>query len=466
MNTGMSRRHLLQSAAAGFGYMAWAGLAAGANESPLAPRAGHHPARAKRIIFLFMHGGPSQIDTFDYKPRIQQDDGKEMPRTAVDRAFVVSDRNHAKHIIMRSPWKFAKHGECGAWVSDLFPEMAKHVDEMCILRGMHTEGQSHGQAVLQLHTGTQNLTRPSMGSWIMYGLGSENQNLPGFITICPPRNHGGVMNYGNAFLPATYQGTAIGNAATPAARAQIAHISNNRYSSIQQRAQLDFIQQMNRDHLTRARGDDRIDGVIEAYELAFRMQSAVPRLIDLTAESKSTLALYGIDEKGTDDFGRQCLLARRFAEAGVRFIQVSHSFKWDQHGNLKGGHEKNAQEVDKPIAGLLTDLAARGLLKDTLVLWGGEFGRTPFAQGKDGRDHNPQGFTMWLAGAGVRDGFTFGETDDFGHRAVTGKVHMHDLHATLLWMLGLDHEKLTYRFAGRDFRLTDIYGRVVKEILT
>jgi hypothetical protein len=458
----LSRRQLLQSASAGFGYLALKALATEAalaeERNPLAPRTTHHPAKAKRIIFLFMHGGPSQVDTFDHKPRLQKEDGKDLP-------FEPAKGTTVTRKIMASPWKFAQHGESGHHVSELFPEIARHVDDLCFLSGMHTEGQSHGQAVLQLHTGAQILTRPSMGAWVVYGLGTENQNLPGFVTICPTRGHGGAQNYGNAFLPAVFQGTAIGSANTPASSAQIRNIANGRLTPELQRQQLDFLQEMNRSHNDRVGGDDRIEGVINSYELAFRMQSAVPHLSDLAGESKSTLALYGIDEKPTDDFGRQCLLARRFAEAGVRFIQVSHSFKWDQHSNLKGGHEKNAKEVDKPIAGLLIDLKERGLLKDTLVLWGGEFGRTPVAQGKDGRDHNPQGFTMWLAGGGAQSGMTFGSTDEFGYYAVKDKVHMHDLHATLLWLLGLDHEKLTYRYAGRDFRLTDVYGRVVKEIL-
>jgi Protein of unknown function (DUF1501) len=460
-NPHMNRRDMLRSAGIGFGYLAMAGLstqaALASGADPLVPRAGHHKARAKRIIFLFMHGGPSQVDTFDYKPRLEKEAGKQLP-------FAPAPGTTVSRTILPSPWKFAQHGESGAWVSELFPEMAKHVDELCFLKGMHTEGQSHGQAVLKLHTGAPALTRPSMGSWVVYGLGTENRNLPGFVTICPTRGHGGVLNYGNAFLPAVYQGTAIGSASTPASSAKIRHIANASMSLSEQRQQLDLLQAMNRDHLGASGGDDRLEGVIESYELAFRMQSAVPKLTDLSGESKATKQLYGIDEKPTDDFGRQCLLARRFAEVGVRFIQVSHSFKWDQHGNLKKGHESNAHEVDKPIAGLLTDLKARGLLDDTLILWGGEFGRTPVVQGKDGRDHNPQGFTMWLAGGGVKSGFSYGATDDFGYYAEREKVHMHDLHATLLWLLGLDHEKLTYRYAGRDFRLTDVYGRVAKEI--
>jgi hypothetical protein len=464
-----SRRDLLINVGAGFGYLALRALAAGQNASasprptapnnPLAPRPGHLPARAKRVIFLFMHGGPSQVDTFDYKPRLQCDDGKDLPFEPAKGVGTVTRK------LLASPWSFSQHGARGTWVSSLFPHVATKVDELCFLKGMHTDGLTHGQAVLKLHTGALAFTRPSLGSWVIYGLGTENSSLPGFVTICPPRGHGGVLNYGNAFLPAVYQGTAIGTAGTPAANAQLRNIANARLSPDRQRLQLDLLQAMNRDELEKTNRDDRIEGVIQSYELAFRMQTSLPALTDLSCESRATRALYGIGEPVTDDFGRQCLMARRLAEAGVRFVQVSHSFKWDQHGNLKQGHEQNAREVDRPIAALLTDLKVRGLLDDTLVLWGGEFGRTPVTEGKDGRDHNPHGFTMWLAGGGVRGGMSYGATDDFGYFAVSDKVHMHDLHATILHLLGLDHERLTYRYAGRDFRLTDVYGRVVREVL-
>ena len=465
MHQRMSRRQMLMSTGAGFGYLALQGLAAEAAAQaagPLAPRAGHHPARAKCVIFLFMHGGPSQLDTFDYKPRLERDNGKDLP-------FAPAPGTTAGRKLMASPWKFARHGQSGAWVSELFPEVARHVDDLCFLKGMHTDGQSHGQAVMKLHTGAQNLTRPSLGAWVLYGLGTENQSLPGFVTICPPTGHGGALNYGNAFLPAVYQGTAIGKAGVPAAQARIRHITNDRLTPDQQRRQLDLLQTMNRAQLG-ATHDDRLEGVIESYELAFRMQDAIPRLSDLSGESRATKALYGIDDGPTDDFGRQCLLARRFAEAGVRFIEVCHGYKWDQHDDLLRRHSANAHEVDRPIAGLLTDLKARGLLDSTVVLWGGEFGRTPVSDQlrtstDAGRDHNPQGFTMWLAGGGVRGGLSYGATDDFGYHAVQDKVHMHDLHATLLYLLGLDHERLTYRYAGRDFRLTDVYGRVAKEVI-
>ncbi|MCS7014732.1 MAG: DUF1501 domain-containing protein [Gemmatales bacterium] len=456
----VNRRQWLRQSACGFGYLAFAGIAAqAAGDNPLAPKPPHHPPRAKRVIFLFMHGGPSHVDTFDYKPKLQQDDGKEAPYDA--KTF----RAHLGRKLLASPWKFRQHGESGLWISELFPEVAKHADELCVIRSLHTEGISHGQAVLMLHTGNSSLTRPSMGSWIVYGLGTENSNLPGFVTICPTRGHGGAQNYGSAFLPAVYQGTAIGNADTPASAAQIRFLHHPYLPTEVQRRQLDYVQRLNEQHLRRTGDRDEVEGVIQSYELAFRMQRIAPEILDLSRESAATRKLYGIDEKPTDDFGRQCLMARRLVEAGVRFVQVSHSFKWDQHGNLKAGHERNALEVDKPVAALLTDLRDRGLLNDTLVLWGGEFGRTPMVEGKDGRDHNPQGFTMWLAGGGVKPGFAYGNTDDYGRFAVENPVHMHDLHATILWLLGLDHEKLTFRYSGRDFRLTDVHGRVVREVM-
>jgi hypothetical protein len=465
----LSRRDMLKTAGAGFGYLALAALSAehslaaqakrpAPTAEPLAPRPGHHKARASRVIFLFMHGGPSQVDTFDYKPRLQRDHGKDLPFAPSQGVGALSRK------LMASPWQFARHGQGGLWVSELFPLTARHADQLCVLNGMHTEGVTHGQATLKLHTGAIALPRPSLGSWVVYGLGTENRSLPGFVTICPPRGHGGVRNYGNAFLPAVFQGTALGSAGRSASRATFRHIANRHQSPAQQRRQLDLLQAMNTDHLRRSDGDDRIEGVIKSYELAFRMQAVAPRVTDLGAETPLTRALYGIGDQATNDFGRQCLLARRFAEAGVRFVQVSHSFKWDQHHSLRKGHAANAREVDRPIAGLLTDLQARGLLEDTLVLWGGEFGRTPVTEGKDGRDHNPYGFTVWLAGGGVKGGLAYGATDEFGYHAVKGRVHMHDLHATLLHLLGLDHEQLTYRHDGRDFRLTDVAGRVVKDI--
>jgi hypothetical protein len=330
---------------------------------------------------------------------------------------------------------------------------------------MKADNNAHGGALLQLHTGSDTFVRPSMGSWINYGLGTENQNLPGFITIGPTLGHGGVQNWSSAFLPAYTQGTPIGNAAIPAEKASINYISNPESTSDLQRMQLDMLKEMNEEQLRHFGHDPNLEGRIQSFELAFRMQTEGPGLLDISQESKATRDLYGIDEKPTDNFGRQCLLARRFSEKGVRFVQVTHSYKWDQHGNLKGGHTSNAKEVDKPIAGLLKDLKAHGMLEDTLVLWGGEFGRTPVAQGGDGRDHNPNGFTMWMAGGGVKPGTIYGATDDYGYYATQNVMHIHDLHATMLHLMGIDHLKLTYRYGGRDFRLTDVFGEVAHGII-
>jgi hypothetical protein len=460
----LSRREMLRGSAAGFAGLALVGLladeAAAANASPLAPRSPHHPAKAKRVIFLFMHGGPSQVDTFDYKPLLARDHGKPLPFA---KPRVVSSETGN---LLKSPWKFNQHGQSGAWVSELFPHVATVVDELCMIRSMHGSNSRHGGALLELHTGSDTFVRPSMGSWITYGLGSENQDLPGFITICPTLTHGAENNYSSAFLPAAYQATPLGNASIPAERARIPFIENDQTSRAAQRLELDLLRQMEAEHLAATGPDLALEGRIDSFELAFRMQAAAPRLQDISDESPATLAMYGLDDAKTKNFGRQCLMARRFAESGVRFVQVSHSYKWDQHGGLRKDHASNALEVDKPIAGLIFDLKARGLLEDTLVLWGGEFGRTPTAQGDDGRDHNPHGYTMWMAGGGVKPGLQYGNTDDYGYYAVENKVHLHDLHATMLHLLGLDHTKLTYRYAGRDFRLTDVHGEVVRDILS
>jgi len=469
----LSRREMLQRCGCGFGYVAFSSLLAriaesyaAAEKGPLALRQPQLAPRAKRVIFVFMHGGPSHVDTFDYKPLLQRDQGKTLPAD-----FVKGGNVDTNAKLMASPFAFKASGQSGLHISEIFPEIAKCADDLCLVRGMHTNGQDHTQAVLKLHTGSENQVRPSMGSWVLYGLGTENQNLPGFITISPSPNTGGANNFGSAFLPAVYQGTPIGQANSPLSQAQIRHIRNESISLELQRRQLDFVQSLNRAHLQQAEADSQLEGVIESYELAFRMQTEAPELTDLSKESKETLSMYGVDQTPTDDFARQCLLARRFAEKGVRFIQVSHSFKWDSHMNLKAEHERNAKEVDQPIAALLRDLKLRGMLKDTLVIWGGEFGRTPTAQNlandqAGGRDHNPRGFTMWMAGGGVKGGLSYGETDDYGYQAVKDPVHMHDLHATILHLLGLNHEKLTFRHAGRDFRLTDVHGQVAKAILS
>jgi hypothetical protein len=457
----LSRRELLRLSANGFGLLALADVLR-AHEakvpSALAPRAPHFEARAKRIIFLFMHGGPSQVDTFDPKPMLKKHHGKPYPGQKPRVQFA------ATRDLLRSPWEFRPGGTSGLQVSDLFPEVRKCADDLCVIRSVHADNSAHGGALLQLHTGSDTFVRPSIGSWVTYGLGTENQNLPGFITLCPTLDHGGVQNWSSAFLPAAYQGTPIGQAAIPAKRARVTDITPGSAPELQ-RMQLDLLKQMNGDHLAVGGPDSALEARIGSFELAFRMQAEAPAVMDLSRESLKTLEMYGIgDGRSTDNFGRQCLTARRLAEAGVRFIQCSHSYKWDQHDNLKKDHARNALQVDQPIAALLADLKQRDLLKDTLVWWGGEFGRTPVAQGGDGRDHNPHAFSMWLAGGGVNGGMVHGATDDFGYYAVEEKVHMHDLHATILHLLGLDHEKLTYRHAGRDFRLTDVSGTVVKEL--
>ena len=467
MGTRISRREMLRASSAGFGSLALAGLLAeeaaaavpGDSDNPLAQKAPHFTPRAKRIIFLFMHGGPSQVDTFDYKPLLQRDHGKPFP---YERPRVVSSETFN---LLKSPWAFKRYGESEQWVSELFPHVAEFVDDLCFIKSMHASNSRHGAALLELHTGSDTFVRPSIGSWLTYGLGSENQDMPGFITICPTQGHGGANNYSSAFLPAPYSGTAMGTSRIEAKDAKIPFITNDQVPRDIQRKHLDFIREMNRQQLARTGPDRNLEGRIQAFELAFRMQAQAPGLQDLSLESETTRKLYGLDDRMTEDFGRQCLMARRLAEAGVRFVQVSHSYKWDQHRRLRRDHTQNAREVDKPIAGLLRDLKGRGLLQDTLVLWGGEFGRTPVAQGSDGRDHNPQGFTMWMAGGGVKPGFSYGATDDYGYYSVENKVHIHDLHATILHLMGLDHTRLTYRYAGRDFRLTDIHGNVITDIM-
>jgi len=451
---------LLQSLSSGFGYVAFAGLSslaaaadARGKSSPLAPKPPHFPARAKRVIFLCMHGAPSHVDTFDYKPQLVADSGKPSPLGRLPGAKLLA-----------SPWQFSQHGQSGQWISELFPEVSSHADELCVIRSMHTDLPAHPQAYLMMHTGTSQFVRPSLGAWTLYGLGSENENLPGFVAIKPVARNGGPQNYGSAFLPAVYQGTRIGNENLPASSAQLGNIKNPRFDSTAQRLQLDLVQTMNRELLEREKVHPGVEGVIESYELAFRMQGSLPAVMDLENESKATKDLYGLDDDDTGDFGRQCLLARRFVEAGVRFVELSHG-DWDQHRNLKADHARHARAVDKPIAGLLTDLKTRGLLSDTLVIWGGEFGRTPHAQNGDGRDHNNKGYALWMAGGGVRPGLSYGQTDDHGYEAVVNPVHVHDWHATILSLLGLDHERLTYRYAGRAMRLTDVKGKVIKNII-
>jgi hypothetical protein len=472
MNLLISRRQALKNAACGFGYLALAGLTNTARAAgPLAVEPTHHTPRAKRVIFLFMQGGVSHVDSFDPKPRLDRDDGKMLEFD--DARTLAKTRKVIQHRVFKSPWKFTQYGQCGLSVSDLFPLTASHADDLCVLRGMNTEGIAHGPATLFLHTGSINLIRPSIGAWMLYGLGTENQNLPGFVTISPSMGNGGPRNWSNAFLPTVYQGTPIGRAGLPSADAKIRNLTNDRLSVAEQRQQLDLLQALNATQTRRASegaADPELEAVIDSFELAFRMQNQAPHVLDLSHETKETLSLYGIGDTKTENFGRQCLMARRLVEAGVRYVQVTYGDNtanpaWDQHSNLPK-HADHAFACDRPIHGLLTDLKRRGLLEETLVWWGGEFGRTPYAEKNGtGRDHNPDGFTIWLAGGGTKGGIVHGTTDDFGHHAVNGKVHTHDLHATILHLMGLDHEKLSFRYAGRDFRLTDVHGRVVTEIM-
>jgi hypothetical protein len=451
----------LQQSACGFGALALADLLRAANTlpgGPTAPRQPHFAPRAKRVVFLFMHGGPSHVDTFDYKPLLQRDSGKPLPFAKPRVTFAETGS------LMGSPFRFAQHGDSGAWVSEIFPHVARCADQLCFLKGLHGSNDAHGGALLKIHTGSDTFVRPSIGSWAFYGLGTENQNLPGFVTICPTLGHGGVNNWSSAFLPGVYQGTPLGNASVPSDQAVVAHLQSGLPKDLQ-RAQLDLLQQLNEEHAQARPGDDALQARIESFELAFRMQLEAPHVLDLGTESEHTKRLYGLDNATTANFGRQCLMARRLLEAGVRFVQCTHSYKWDQHNNLEPDHRKNAREVDLPIAGLLVDLQQRGLLEDTLVWWGGEFGRTPTSEGGTGRDHNPHAFTHFLAGGGVRSGFSYGVTDDYGYYTVDERMHVHDLHATILYLLGLDHERLTYRYAGRDFRLTDVEGKVARAIV-
>ncbi len=464
----MSRRAMLRAAGCGFGMMGLGSVLADAQAQaatqggilidPLAPKAPHFPARAKRVIFLFMHGGPSSIDTLDPKPYLDANDGKPLP-IKQPLTFAAGKTGG----LMKSPWKFKNCGQSGLPMSDLFPLIRENADDMCVVRSMVGEGVDHGAALLQTFTGTFTFTRPSMGSWALYGLGTENRNLPGYITIKPALSHGGAKNWSSGFLPGSVQGTAIGHAGMQVAEIQkqpIEYLVNQGLNREQQRYELDMIQAINRKHQEMWKQDDDLETRIQSFEMAFRMQAEAAKVFDVSGESEATKKLYGLDDPKTADFGWQCLLARRLAEADVRFIQCTHSYKWDQHSDLFAKHNENAAEVDKPIAGLLKDLKARGLLKDTLVVWAGEFGRTPISESGNGRDHNPYGYSIWMAGGGVKPGFAYGATDEFGYHAAENRMHIHDYHATVLALLGLDHLKLTYRNSGRDFRLTDTAGTV------
>ncbi len=455
----VSRRHFLERTALGFGALAFEALAA--------KREPHYAAKAKHVIFLFMDGGPSQMDTFNPKPRLARDNGKPLPFQPPATQFNIGNR------ILASPYTFQQHGQSGAWVSEIFPRLAECVDDMTFIHSMVADHSEHTAANYFMHSGSGFQGRPGLGAWVNYGLGSESENLPGYVVLesglIPP---GGLDLFNSGFLPAAYQATLFRQGEQP-----VADLTPRETTAARQRGKLDLLRDLNRGVAARFGDSSAVEATIANYELAFRMQSAVPDLLDFTQETPATRALYGIDDPDTAEFGRECLIARRLVERGVRFVECLSPFRrgldrWDQHTNLVKGHRINAQAIDRPIAALLKDLKARGLLDSTLVLWGGEFGRTPCAQFDDkgslenvGRDHNPFGFTMWLAGAGLKPGFAYGQTDEFGYYATENKVHVHDLHATLLHLLGLDHKRLAFRYGGRDMRLTDVHGELVKGIL-
>ena len=458
-----SRRHLLTTMSSGIGWLAFSALAQG--KGGLASKTPHFAARAKRVIFLTMRGGPSHVDLFDYKPELTKRDGK----------TAALGRDSAGAKLFGAVHPFGQYGQSGQWMTTLYPQLAKHADDLCIINSMNTDLPNHAQAFVQMHTGSFQFVRPSVGAWSLYGLGTENENLPGFITLNPPADNGGAQNYGSAFLPAICQGTKIGGAQLPDLYAALLkkdvapgppmkNIENKSVSRDLQRAQIDLIRGLNERKMERDGFHPQIEGAIESFELAFRMQSEVPEVLDLRGEPEHILKLYGIGQ-GKDQFARQCLLARRLAEAGVRFIEIASGVQWDHHNRLREQLATNCAATDQPIAALLTDLKARGLLKDTLVVWAGEFGRTPYAQSGDGRDHNHKGYSIWMAGGGVKGGLRYGSTDEIGYKAVQDAMHIHDWHATVLHLLGLDHTRLTYNYGGRNFRLTNVSGEVAKGIL-
>lgn len=480
---GPSRRLMLKAAMLGIGHVALIDMlcrAAGAGGrllggeprpkgpgNPLAPKSPLFAGRAKRMIYIFLDGGISHIDTWDYKPLLQRDDGKELPASIRPPKFTFAPQGR----LLGSPWKFAQRGQSGLWMSELFPHLNELADDLCFIRSMHHDNNDHNTAKSMIHTGHGREPRPTMGAWLAYGLGADASGLPAYVDIMPPQG----QSMPSAFLPARYAGVPIIKA-SPSDKQPTWENLRGRWNG--QRRNLDLIQAMNRRQMERSGVEDALEAEISSMELAFRMQAQGPAAMDVDGESQAVKELYGIGQGRTDSFGRACLLGRRLAERGVRYITITHSTRkygnlWDQHDNLKTGHEGNASEVDRPIAGLLKDLKARGMLEDTLVMCGSEFGRTPsfeFYTGaagtlRNGRDHNPHGFTLWLAGAGVKGGMAHGATDDYGYYAVKDKVSVHDLHATLLHLMGIDHEKLTWRHEGRDHRLTDVYGNVVREIL-
>lgn len=439
----LNRRSMLQNTSCGFGYLALSSLLSQYSNG----MTNHFPSRAKRVIFLYMNGGPSHVDTFDYKPSLETKNETEDP----------TDKNRK---LMINQAKFSPCGTSGLMISDFFPELQKHADSLCLINGAHCETGNHEQARSLLHTGNFQFVRPSMGSWLVYGLGSENKELPGFITINATI---GANEYGSAFLPAIFQGTSINSGNIKNA---IPNLSNSRMSLDQQRKHLNMLNEINTMKLANDQVNSRLEGIIESYELAFKMQTAVPSVVDITKENQTTLDNYGIGQKQTDAFGKQCLMARKCAEAGVRFIEVGIG-TWDFHTDIQKNMVEKCKAVDKPIAALISDLKSKGMLEETLIVWAGEFGRTPGRQqNANGRDHNHQGFSMWMCGGGVKGGIRYGATDEFGHKAIENKMDMHDLHATILYLMGIDHKRLTYRYSGRDFRLTDVYGNIHNLIIS
>jgi hypothetical protein len=468
----MTRREMLTRIGAGFGTLGLAGVLtdgellsqatvnAAMSASPLAPKMPHFAPKAKHVIQLFMPGGPSQVDTFDYKPEIAKNQGQRPG--LVDRKSLRNTKNG----LMPSPFGFKQYGDCGKWVSDIFPKVGECVDDICFIHSMHTDIPEHAGAILMMNLGHLQPSRPSMGSWLAYGLGTENRDLPGFVAMSPrAQPRGKLANWGNAFLPGAFAGTYV-NIANMKPDQVIRDLKNQRLPRAQQRRQADLLTKLNKLHLEQQEQDQQLEASIQTMEMAFRMQFAVPEAFDLGKETKTTLDAYGSSE-----YAKGCLLARRLIERGVRTVQLSHSIDgydiaWDTgHGDIKGGHAKLAKACDQGIAALLKDLKQRGLLDETLVIWGGEFGRAPTSEGQKGRDHDHYGFTVWMAGGGVKPGFSYGATDQFGLSAVENRVHVHDLHATILHLMGLDHKKLTYRYSGRDFRLTDVHGHVVQEVI-
>jgi len=458
----------LSSLLAGDGFFTRRAAAAEGNRSlnPLAVKDPQLPPRAKACIFLMMNGAPSQVDTFDFKPELAKYAGKQLP---ADKKFINSGGR--KMGFLTPAWrKFRPGGESGLLVSDYFPKVREHADKLCVLKSCHTDSHAHGSALVAMNTGKTLIGRPSLGSWCVYGLGTENESLPGHVVILDKRGGpiGGQPNWSSGFMPASYSGTLFRPVGDP-----ILDLKGPRHATREfQREQLDLLAQLNQKHVDARPGGDELAARINSYELAFRMQSATPEAVDLTQETEETLNMYGVGQKPTDEYGRNCLIARRLVERGVRFVQLysggGHLEEtWDAHESIEKNHGRHGAEVDQPIAALLTDLEQRGMLEDTLIVWGGEFGRMPFSEGKDapGRNHNPYGFSMWLAGGGVKGGMSYGETDEFGFEAVSDKVHLHDLHATILHIMGLDHEMLTYFHQGREESLTDVGGRVISDVL-